>query len=295
MAKRALVAFGDSRLSVARNRLRVQAERLDFFDSIQIFDENELDDLLVGGVREKLRAGIRGFGYWAWKPAVILQALATLDEGDLLLYVDIGCHLNEKGLARLEKYFLLAEGDEKGIVCFQTRPPDGPLVWDGRLLPQYVDAAWAKGDLLDFFGVRHQQDVLLTGTIGAGVILLRNSSFVRQFIDTWLKVMSENWNLVDDSASVASSHPWFLENRHDQAIFSIMAKQANLTTLSAFEYWYPRRRCAEVPDWKALEAFPVHARRDLGSRKKSDMSRWLVRLKIRVKHAIKAFFTCAEE
>lgn len=32
----------------------------------------------------------RGFGYWCWKPRVILMALEQIKEGDLLVFLDIG-------------------------------------------------------------------------------------------------------------------------------------------------------------------------------------------------------------
>ena len=275
VAKKVLISFADSRLEQARERFVKQAEAMNFFSDIMIFDETNVIYPFPQRVQSQLVPEVRGFGYWVWKPAVILQALAALDEGDLVLYADIGCHFNTRATERLATYFLTLDEDDKGIVCFQAKPPNGPLVWDGRFLPNFVDAAWTKGDLLDFFGVRSRLDIVETGTIGAGVILLKKCGFVESLINKWLATMVNNWNLVDDSESTTANHPWFVENRHDQSVFSILAKLENLTTLSAFEYWYPERGCPHLPDWDALAEFPIHARRDKLPVRKSTVRRWI--------------------
>ena len=44
-----------------------------------------------------LKQEVRGFGYWIWKPQILLQCLQQMEYGDILLYTDAGCHINEVG------------------------------------------------------------------------------------------------------------------------------------------------------------------------------------------------------
>lgn len=257
-----LVSFADSRLWRSVERLRNQAENLGLFSSIDIFTEVSLDTTSTKQLRDLLKPELKGFGYWAWKPAVILESLKNSVEGDLLLYVDVGCHLNPKGSGRLDHYFETVRNANLGIVGFQAYPPMGSPIWDGRWIPSFPDAQWAKGDLLDHFEVRGRADIIETPTLGAGVILVRNCEGAKSFLEEWLHIMVENIALVDDSPSTTDNHPWFIENRHDQAVFSLLAKTRGIPVLSAFEYWYPRPNSRKA-DWIALAKNPVHARRDL--------------------------------
>ena len=274
---RRLVSFADAKLWRSAARLQNQAENLGVFSSISIFDEDSIDLSAIPQLNELLRPELPGFGYWVWKPAVILEVLKNSLEGDLIFYVDVGCHLNPGGTMRLNDYFEEIRHAANGIVAFQAVPPKEIPVWDGRWLPTFPDAQWAKGDLLDFFKVRSETNIIETPTIGAGIILIRNVGAAREFLQDWLTMMIQNISLVDDSQSRSDNHPWFIANRHDQAVFSLLAKKRNVPTLSAFEYWYPSANSRRA-DWQALAANPVHARRDLDFGPRHNVITYLQRL-----------------
>ena len=260
--KKALISFADSRLSRSAFRLERQARALGTFDSIRIYSERDLDDEFEKSVGVSIESSTRGFGFWVWKPYLILERLRSLEENDILLYLDVGCHLNPSGIHRLNEYFQFAADSSTGLLCFQATPPVESPKWDGRWLPTFPDAQWAKGDLLDFFGVRDRPDIVETPTIGAGIIFIRNCEPARTIVQSWLRVMVDNPGLVDDSSSKSPNHPWFLEHRHDQSVFSIIAKKNQVSSVSAFEYWYPSIRSRKA-DWAALSDRPIHAKRDL--------------------------------
>ena len=267
--QKALISFADKRLWRSLRRLDKQAKSMAFFDKQFLFDESDLESFgpVLDSIRHLLSPEVRGFGYWIWKPLVILKAMEQMGEGDLAIYVDAGCHLNAAGVARLSDYFAAVESSPEGIVGFQNNPPSDFLVWDGRPLPLYPDCQWAKGDLLDFFEVRENPAITQTPIFGAGVILLRKCEAAVEFLWTWFSIMSEHINLVDDSPSETPNHPWFIENRHDQSVFSIMAKLAGIQHFSSFEYSYPpKAQSLRRRDWKSLAETPVHARgdKDLG-------------------------------
>jgi len=260
---RTLLTFADSRYQVALNRLRQQAILSGAFDSVITLTETDLDADFVRRHSSLLRKDVRGFGYWIWKPFIIKQTLDSLSANDALLYLDAGCHINTRGLDRLEFYFAQLRESEFGITVFQARKPDPPLLYDGRKLPQFLDESWTKGDLIDRMSVRGNSAVLRTPTIGAGIMLLRAQSPGSRIIDEWLAICEEDHRYIDDSVSTSPNEDAFVEHRHDQSVFSLLVKKHGVPTLSAFEYWYPRDDSMN-PDWEALDSFPIHARRDLG-------------------------------
>ena len=116
-----LVSFADTNLVKSATRLKKQALSFNLFDKILIY--NELDLPFHFKHQKLLKSEVRLFGYCCWKPSIILKAMSTLKENDLLLYVDVGCHLNLNGKNRLEEYFEILKNGS-GILAFQAIPPD---------------------------------------------------------------------------------------------------------------------------------------------------------------------------
>ena len=82
--KRKFITFADSRMTGALRRIRRQAEQMQFFDEIETITENELGTDFRKANSQYLRRGVRGYGYWIWKPYIILRALKELQSGDQL-------------------------------------------------------------------------------------------------------------------------------------------------------------------------------------------------------------------
>lgn len=231
------------------------------YDRINILTEIDLDDDFKKQFKQQLTSGSRGYGYWCWKPQIILQTLADMDDGDILQYSDAGCHLNIQGKHRLDEYFEMAAHSPGGILAFQTKKPEPPLVYDGRNLLDLRDYKWTKGDLLDYFDVRYRDDIINTPTIGATIIFIRKCATSLTLVKRWLKTFEDNFANIDDTPSVKPNVEGFIEHRHDQSIFSLLCKINNIETLSAYEYWYPSKKKYYKPDWEQLRQFPIHARR----------------------------------
>lgn len=260
--KKYFLTFASSDLKKSLNRIKKEAENLNIYNNILTLNEEDLDLCFKNRFKNYLKFGIRGYGYMCWKPQVILQVLNKMDDGDILQYSDVGCHLNKKGLDRLFQYFELTKKTEKGILAFQNKIPEYPLIYDGRKLLNYLDYQWTKGDLLDYFKIRNNDIILKTPTIGSGIIFIRKCEKSLQLINEWLDVIKYDFKLIDDSKSISPNIKGFIEHRHDQAIFSILCKLNNIETLSAYEYYYPSKNNIDIPDWPILSNFPIWAKRD---------------------------------
>lgn len=79
-------------------RVRRQAEASLFFKKVFLYDEYLLDDLFRKKFSEQLIKGCRGFGYWVWKPYVILETLkkCRMDRFFSIWMLDVG--LIKKGM-----------------------------------------------------------------------------------------------------------------------------------------------------------------------------------------------------
>ncbi|MDR3177344.1 MAG: hypothetical protein LBT96_00015 [Campylobacteraceae bacterium] len=208
--KKILCVFGDSGLAPTLKRFEEQAEEM-LYDDIFIYTEHKLDKEFYDYWQDKFK--LRGFGYWVWKPQVILQTLEKMQDGDILQYSDAGCHLNPCGLRKLDEYFDLTDKSSNGILGFQMF---------------HIEKDWTKGDLFDYFNVREQKDICDTGQFISGIIFIKKCKKSIEIIKDWLKVYYNNFSLVDDSPSNSPNFDGFKENRHDQSIFSILAKINNI-------------------------------------------------------------------
>jgi len=284
--KKYFLSFASSDLNKSLIRIKKEAEELKFYNHILTLSEEDLDISFKMKFENYLKFGTRGYGYMCWKPQIILQGLNKMEEGDVLQYTDVGCQLNKKGIKRLSEYFELTKNSEKGILAFQNKIPEYPLNYDGRKMLICLDYEWTKGDLIDYFKVRDNENILKTPTIGSGIIFIRKCEKSLEIINRWLDVIKYDFKLIDDSKSRCPNVKGFIEHRHDQAIFSILCKLNNIKTISAFEYWYSSKNNANIPDWSMLSNFPIWAKRDKSYKFKSNFMINIWRIKKFIKKII---------
>lgn len=238
-----LVSFIDSASSGVARRVRRQASKFRSIDSCRVFTEHDLSRDFVARWGDVMSEGVKGFGYYAWKPEIIAQALAGLTVGDVLVYMDAGSHLRRAGLARFDEYVALCSNSRSGLLAFQTDWPE---------------FEWTKGDLFDHLDARHDPGITETGQIQTGLIFMRNSSATVRFVDEWNSVFDTSRALIDDTPSESPNLPGFRSHRHDQSVFSILAKSSNIELLSAHEQnWFGRGYEPRI-----AKTMPVQHRRD---------------------------------
>ena len=265
------LSFADSRLLKPRERLLRQALAFGFSqDHIRILDEHNLSESFNRAMSKHLVLGTRGFGYWCWKPEIILRALENIQEGDILFYCDIGCHLNCRGKERFYDYLDVARA--KGFLGFQSRS----LVSTASPNPQThirTTAQYTKGDILDFFQVRNVDEITQAAQVLGGIVFFKKSKQALDLVKQWKDLYVSNFHLADDSPSVSNNLPGFIENRHDQALLSVLWLKKRLPTVSSCEVELLRRhlppQIVAGPEWGGWwfwqnKQFPIHARRDMG-------------------------------
>ena len=146
-AAKYFLSFGDKRLESSLARIKRQAEEMTEYDKVFCWNENDLAD----GFWQKHRAfckRTRGFGYWMFKPQIVLQVLAEMKNGDILHYCDVGCHLHQYARKRLQQYFDRANNSETGVLAFDQN---------------HKERKWTKGDLFDYFDVRNNTGITSSG------------------------------------------------------------------------------------------------------------------------------------
>lgn len=211
MTQTYFITFGGPAANWRKRVMYVTAQAKDFglFDKVYGFTDKDLVNdqhfwTLHGNF---LQNNSRGFGYWLWKSYLVKKVLAEMNDGDILLYCDAGCELNIGGKRRMQEYFDIVSKSTSGILRFSMDHPE------------YV---WTKNDL--FVHLSSSEEDKQSGQTACCAFIIKKCAHSVNFIDEWHRVCCM-YNLIDDSKSITANHLLFREHRHDQSIFSCLAKK----------------------------------------------------------------------
>ena len=213
-----ICSFANLYLLPALKRFYNQALEMNIFEDIFLYEELTLGKDFKTRFKDKLNYNVRGFGYWCWKPYIILESLKRIDNGDILVYADAGCHLKKEYIDKMKNY--IEDAEKYDIVAFELKMPD---------------KFFAKSDLFDYFNVLNNKEITDTNIRCATSLIIKKTDKTIRFVNEWLKVFYDNFNLADDTPSTIKNLDGFVEHRHDQSIFSILSKLYNAKAITNFE------------------------------------------------------------
>ena len=211
-----LCAFANTDLIISAKRYYQMASALGVFEDIFIYNEWNLHKDFRDKMQDKFHQ--RGFGYWSWKPQVVLQSFEKMQEGDVLIYADIGCHFHAAQRDRILGYIktLKANGG-------------GGMAWEIPCIEKHYN----KSDLLKFFNVLEDSKITDSNQRAGTLFFLEKTNQNIAIMKQWRDVFYNHFNLADDTPSSIPNSEGFIEHRHDQAIWSILTKIHNI---KAFPY-----------------------------------------------------------
>lgn len=261
-----LVSFADRRFHKAKKRFSMQAEKFGLFDSIQIFDEVSISAEFKAQFSSIFHRGTRGFGYWVWKPEIIMKTLEKINDGDILIYLDVGFHINTMGRKRFLEYLRILKASSEGVLVFKyDNSIENSLVFK----PQDVDwtlEAYTKAYTANKLAGSEWSKLRHRKTSAAGILIIQKRLSSIKFIKHWRDLTYEDVHLFDDALTETEHHK-FIAHRHDQSVFSILSELSDVQFMSAFEHWGVEPARKRV-NWSKYNNMPFWAARDLGQFKK---------------------------
>ena len=209
--KKIFITFGNEKYYNSLNRIKDEALSFNIFDKILTYNDLDLKNNF-SDFWEKHENFIinnkRGYGYWIWKSFLVLKTLETMNENDILVYADAGCTLNNNGIPRLNNYFETVKNSSYGILSFNI----------GHLEKKYT-----KMDIFNELDM-NTNEYLNSGQLMATIFILKKCNHILKLINEWYN-LSCIYHLIDDSESNIKNDETFIENRHDQSIFSLIRKK----------------------------------------------------------------------
>jgi hypothetical protein len=210
-----LITFGQGEKFIeAAKRLLQQAYEIGTFDDLQMFTDEDLKN--DPGYWNKHSAfsiaNRRGYGFFLWKPYLIMKTMEKIPDGDILVYADAGCEIdpeNEERIDQLRHLFEVVKMDK--IIGSECN----------------LEKKMNKMDILINMGVLGNEAILNSQQRQATAVMIFKCPETMKFVRTWYEIGCIYSN-IDDSQSVYRNFPCYDEHRHDQSIFSLLSKKMNL-------------------------------------------------------------------
>ena len=191
------------------DRIVAEAKASGYFDVVWGFCEKDIDKKFWARHKKFILSHPRGFGYWLWRPQLVLQVLKKMNDGDVVVFADAGCTINHGPQAkkRMADYIAMVKKSNHGILSFQI---------------EQLEKHWTKNDLL--LALKANGKIKNSGQLLGGVWALKKNHRTVAVVQEWMRVAESDYHLIDDSPSRTKNEVGFVEHRHDQSIFSILRK-----------------------------------------------------------------------
>lgn len=230
-----LISYGNKLYNKAKIRLRKEAEKTNWFDSIKIYSPWDLSKEF----REKYKNILnqkRGAGYWIWKLDIIKNRLRDISDNDFLIYLDAGCSINAKGKERFYEYIDLLKNSDEGIISFEM---------------QHLEKIWTTKQIFHYFNLEPETEIGNKGQYIGGILIMKKNKKLLYLFNQYEKLLERNKQLITDFYNKKNQNKYFKDNRHDQSILSLLRK-INDSIIIQDETWFENfndKKCLKYPFW----------------------------------------------
>lgn len=198
------VVCADKKFEKAKNLNVNSARKCGVYQTFEYSLEKDIDSLFWDEHKDILSSS-RGRGYWLWKPYFINIALKNINYGDYLIYSDAAiCYRNNVNV-----FIDIMEREKIDIMPFS--------------LGKYIEKEYTKRDILIALEA-DLKSIYETPQLWAGFIVFRKTREIEGFCREWLE-WCKYFQLISDINSKEKNYEAFIENRHDQSIYSVLAKK----------------------------------------------------------------------
>ena len=209
------LSFASKNFNSSLIRIRNEIEATKMIDCLHVYTEEDLMNIIEFWEKHKnfVLSNRRGYGYWLWKPFLILKTLDEMNDEDVLIYADAGCKLLVDNESQFKNLINLAKNDCSGFISFEG-------TWNSRC-ENHIEKNMTKSDLFDYLNCFDLKD---TPQLQATYFALRKCEKSVELVKQWYNI-SSIYSLLDDTPSKIINEATFIEHRHDQSILSLLIKK----------------------------------------------------------------------
>ena len=204
------ITYGTNDFRIAKSHLVNLAKESGFFDEVISCNQSDLSNNFKKKYHNILKQS-RGAGYWIWKHEIIGNILKEIGENDIVVYCDAGSSFNYFAKNRFLQYIDILNESEYGNFRIECETI-------------HKEYKWTTKQLFDYFNINTSSSHYHTTQLEATQLIFQKSQHTSFLFDEYKKVLNFDQKLITDNYNLDSQHEGFVENRHDQSIFSLLTK-----------------------------------------------------------------------
>lgn len=158
----------------------------------------------------------RGLGYWLWKPYICKKIYESMNDGDILWYIDGGLILKDNiDFENIVKW--CSQSSSGGLACEQDTP----------------QGKFCKKDVFIQLNMEYEKYAPLM-QYASGFFMIQRRETNSLFLQEWLDTACIPGMLDDSVSKHPEDNKWTpVVHRHDQAIFSLLAHKYGFDVVPA--------------------------------------------------------------
>jgi hypothetical protein len=225
--KKHLLIFGTDNYQNAINSLIKSSK--DYFDKHHIFSPKEIDGVFFEE-NKKILMQPRGAGYWLWKPYFLKKTLESVEDGDIVFYVDAGnIFINDPS-------FLFNKMNSKNnIILFDNR--DGMM--SGDAAQNFISC---KKDSFVLMGC-DSPEYIYGKHLNASYQIYQKNNFSLEFVNEYLNFCKNEYILTDTPNTHGHNYLGYYDHRHDQSVLSLLSIKYKINPLVDPSEWGNKCGC----------------------------------------------------
>tara|TARA_B100000497_G_scaffold121123_1_gene150452 strand:+ start:400 stop:1125 length:726 start_codon:yes stop_codon:yes gene_type:complete len=224
-----LITYGNNHYTKSRDRLVNEAIRTGWFSSVIGYGEEDMSKEYKEEFKDILHYE-RGAGYWIWKPYFILKRLSEIEKGDVLIYLDAGCTIRQMGRKRFYEYINMLENG--CMISFR--------------MSEHIEKHYTTKEIFEHFGVSHMDSITDSGQYLGGIRIMKNNEETLRIMQLEYDTYKENRMIVTDCFN-DKQEDYFVDNRHEQSIFSVIRKMHKTIVLEDETKQFPLKKRKNYP------------------------------------------------
>ena len=247
-----LVTFADKANSVKQKYLNDYAESLGLVT--HPYTQPWLKKQSFYKNNKEILSSKTGAGYWLWKPYIIANLMDKLNDGELIVYSDVGDMFHPELFPYVE--------DLMG--------PDDPCL---LLIGGFPQKLLTKRDCFVYMDC-DEEDYWECTQLEGGMQFWRNTPEARKVVSEWLEACTDRRILTDDeNVSGKENFDGFRGHFHDQAVLTNLACKYGLSAVPQqdqirhylecnVDYWYERNEESGFNMGRPIESLLLQLKED---------------------------------
>lgn len=200
------LTFSDEKHIKTRQRYVDEMKSKNIFFKVFSCGPEDLDEDFLERHKEFILKNLRGYGYWIWKPYIILKVLQQMEDGDILVYGDAGNEMIGTTKECLEKFNMVKHvKHETKIIAGRTHRMFRYVKTDVYFRVKWYALFYAYKEMIE-----------------SGRIVIEKNEKTLHFVKEWLDLCQNDYRNINDSPSRLPNYFNFVEHRHDQSVLSIL-------------------------------------------------------------------------